>query len=461
VKYITGIPNRGAGIGHAFTDWGKALVLARKYNLQFLHSPFTGNNVRWESVLGLGRFFNPYRQEDFDLLITSEELSFEKFLEWDFGSARTVYVIDGHSDQRASNGVNSYDSIARFLRYSYLRARRNRPFFNPYHAFKIRVALHIRRGNIVEHQEFKSRVLPYEYFSNILSRIRDLAPPDSLDVLVVTNDRSEESIAFAKESGARILDLGSDIQDFDALVKSDILITSNSGFSFLASLINIHSIKIVTEDFWHRWPESSCFANSLDDQASWLSSQISDRVALASRRLNRKIFRSPWSCQPFTVLESTKVRDLLIDNCSRHASIFSHSNGKFSGLSRDDSLFVALSRRYLGAFVNGVTQQIEFDAYDKRNYTVQKKSAAFIDLSALSIDKSLLASLVSFLKLEFNEMLMGRVILLPHSSRMLFNEFSAARFHSSISFVFIPQALVYCRDLIGIRPFSGKISKFA
>ena len=372
MKYITGIPNRSAGIGHAFTDWGKALVLARKYNLQFLHSPFTGNNVRWESVLGLGRFFNPYRQEDFDLLVTPEELSFEKFLEWDFGSARTVYIIDGHSDQQASNGVNSYDSIARFLRYSYLRARRNRPFFNPYHPFKVRVALHVRRGDIVEHKEFKSRVLPYEYFSNILSRIRDLAPDDSLDVLVVTNNRSEESIAFAKENGARILDLGSDILDFDALVNSDILVSSNSGFSYLASLVNLHSIKIVTDSFWHPWPESSYCANSLDDQASTLSSQISDLAILARHQSNRKALRSPWRCQPFAVLEPSKLRDLLIDNVSRHASIFWKAKDRLSTSSSGEYPSVALSSRYLEAFVNRLSRQIEFDSFDIANYDLQK-----------------------------------------------------------------------------------------
>jgi hypothetical protein len=290
--------------------------------------------------------------------------------------------------------------------------------------------------------------LPYEYFSNILSRIRDLAPGDSLDVLVVTNDRSEESIAFAKENGARILDLGSDILDFDALVNSDILVSSNSGFSYLASLVNLHSIKIVTDSFWHPWPESSYCANSLDDQASTLSSQISDLATLARHQSNRKVLRSPWRCEPFAVLEASKLRDLLIDNVSRHASIISKVNGRFSASSSGEYPFVALSRRYLGAFVNGLSQQIEFDSCDKASYVLQKDPAGFIDLSALTIDISSLASIAFALKLEFNEMLMGRVILIPCSCQILFSELSSAGFHASISFRLIPPELLFCNDII-------------
>ena len=145
------------------------------------------------------------------------------------------------------------------------------------------------------------------------------------------------------------------------------------------------------------------------------------------------------------------MRDLLIDNVSRHASIISKVNGRFSPSSSGEYPFVVLSRRYLGAFVNGLSQQIEFDSYDKASYDLQKDPAGFIDLSALTIDISSLASIAFALKFEFNEMLMGRVILIPCSCQTLFSELSSAGFHASISFRLISPELLFCNDIIGIK----------
>jgi hypothetical protein len=453
MKSITGIPNQGAGVGHAFVDWGKAYYIAKLHQLKFLHSPFSGNNLRWEGVLGLGRFLPHYREEDFDLHVTPDDLSIEQFLLHDFAGARAVYVLDGNHGHGSILGPSSYESMGRYLRYSYLSSRRHRPFFNPFRPGKVHIALHIRRGNITQHQEFQSRILPHEHYSKALLTIYESATPDAFDVIVITNDQSDETKEFAAAHGARLMDLGSDVQDFHTLVSSDILIASNPGFSYLASIINLDSIKIVPSDFWHLWPTGSFLASELDTQAPKLFRQITNLIS-TTRPLGRTTQRNIWNRKPFAVLQPKKFRDLVIDNSSRQSELFS-SPSKKSGFSDDsDQLFIAHSRRYLGAFVNGMSNQLQLESSEKDSYRVFKRPAAFIDLSSLYLDATLPSNLTYFLKQKFNETLISRTFIIPHFGQLTLSNLASAYFHTSISFLCIPPVLVYCNDIIVIKIFS-------
>lgn len=455
MKYITGIPNSGAGIGHAFTDWAKALIIAKEYNLKFLHSPFRGNNLRWESMLGLSRIFTTFSEADYDLVLNQSDLSLDEYLSLNLKSLRSVYILDGNTPESNSKRFYSYESVARCIRYAYLLSRRNRPFFSPYHNSKLRIALHIRRGNITEYQEFKDRVLPYEYYENILDKLYKLAPRDSLDVLLITNDQTRDAEKFSKDHGARMISLGVDLQDFDVLANANIMITSNSGFSYLASLINIHSIKIVSNDFWHTWPKDSYYSSCLSshDSLTQILSRVTRPTLPAPSRAIQRFRCTSWdqSIIPSAILTSSVLRDSLIDNSSTHASIFSVVKGRFVVSSSGESPMVAMTRRFLGAFVDVRSREVQLHMDIDDYLVIKDRPVAFIDFSSLKLNNTMIDSLIACLKTRFNEMLMGRTIMLPFLSDISIGDLSKARFHSSIKIMSLPPLSVYCSDIIAIK----------
>ena len=51
--FVTAVPNRGAGIGHQFTEWVVGPYLANKFGLTFVYQPFLEQAARWDTFLGL------------------------------------------------------------------------------------------------------------------------------------------------------------------------------------------------------------------------------------------------------------------------------------------------------------------------------------------------------------------------------------------------------------------------
>lgn len=55
-RYLTGVPNPYAGIGHQLCNWNAGLIFANKYNLKFVHHPLVSKlkESMWEEFIGFG-----------------------------------------------------------------------------------------------------------------------------------------------------------------------------------------------------------------------------------------------------------------------------------------------------------------------------------------------------------------------------------------------------------------------
>lgn len=445
VKYITGIPNRGAGIGHAFVDWAKAFTIAQKFNVKFLYSPFNGNNARWDSILGLGFGQQKLSQTPIDIQLRAQDIRLSEFLSISHDKSDYLYLIDGNEENPGIDWPESYDSLSRFLRSSYLRSRRIRPLHNPFHSNKLRVAVHIRRGNITQYSEFENRVLPIDYYASILKELSSICGPDMLDIIIVSNSEPGELASLVNGFGARYYDFNNDIQDLHTLTASDILVTSCSGFSYLAALINYKAIKVVPGEFWHSWPRDAYPASAIEKKECDLSSRLEQLIKLnRDCRVGMRKRRPIIDSKSNNILSTRDFRDFRLDNTALSSKLYRRQ------LHLDkDSHYIVRTKKYLGAFINAETCTVEFGPEQCAGFELLEKPSIFVDLSHLSLTgDDELTDICAFLKKYYNEAFMGRFFVIPHHSCLEARHFLNAGFHNSISCFETTAKLLYSPDLL-------------
>jgi hypothetical protein len=454
-KFIAGIPNRGAGIGHAFTDWARAFWTAQSYDLDFLYSPFTRCNSHWETILGLGASYPRFNEKDLDICFYASQHTLEYFLSCNIPNARAAYVIDGNHSKCYAKSPKEYDSLSRYVRKQYLLSRRVRPLPPVFNPCKIGVAVHIRRGDIIEHENLRSRAQSYEHFSQILNLLCETFSADSLDVVILTNQITKGVRTLAESFGAKTVDYRNDIQDFHALVTSDIILASNSGFSYLATLINRESLKIVPDKFWHQWPPGSIVFDGSEIATSLLLQKCATWTKKTCKlpALNLTLKKQIWNNYPSIIASNnTEFRDINHDNVSTRIRLFPRTVEKEApGSSLEPPIFVK-SRKLYGCVINTVTQSIELATNIGSITEIISEPSAFIQFSNLSNQDELFYKLICrFIKTEFNEAIMGRTMLIPSSFSALDAELRGLDFHKTISFKTIESSLAYCSNLIALQ----------
>lgn len=449
MKYITGIPNRGAGIGHAFVDWARAFSLAKNHSTSFLYSPFSGCNEHWDTILGLGFGYAKYNESDFDLLLSPEDCSFQEYVnDAHLSSYESIYVIDGNLCYPKLVSSPSYDDLSRFLRSRYLLARRRRPIFSAFKPDYIKVAVHIRRGNITEYEQFASRVIPNDYYLNVLTRLLELCSPSVIDIVVVSNAIDADLFDALSRLNARFVNTRSDIHDFHVLASSDILVTSVSGFSYLATLINLKAMKIVPEGFWHEWPDGSFTMNQLDTPQFHASLQILKSKAITRKHTfsgNRGLPR--WD-HPSIRLSGESLRSRLIDNAAMKICTVKADGADNGEIFRAD----ILTRKFLGAIIDCGSLELSLARQLPGFDHILKDPCAYIDYSLVDISAhNLRAVLMRYMARHLCEALIGRKIILPSSSCINIGDILSSGFHPTTSCLSIHSGLIFCSDLIAIK----------
>ena len=453
-KFITGIPNRGAGIGHAFTDWAKAFYTAQTQDIEFLYSPFSGANSRWETVLGLGLSRQFFNEKDVDICFYSNQCTLDAFLSYDIPNVRAAFVVDGNYTECKLEYPTGYDSISRYIRKQYLLSRRARPFPSIFEDGKIGVGVHIRRGNILQYERFHSRAQSYEHFDSILTLLHETLPADSLDVVILTNERTKDIGALAGKFNARAIDCANDLQDLHSLSICDIMLTSNSGFSYLATLINRNALKIVPDNFWHNWPPDSIVFDGSDIAASALLQKFArwEEQNYRPSALRSCKSESIWNLAPSMVATSnSEFRDANYDNIASCIKMLPLAVQN-EAASRIPSPSYIQSRKLFGCVVNTVSQLIELAANLDNITEIISEPSVFIQFStSRSQDEQFHKSVALFLKAEFNEAIMGRTILVPPEYPITCAELLSLGFHQSISVTSLVSPLVYCSNLIALH----------
>lgn len=453
-KFITGIPNRGGGIGHAFTDWAKAFYTAQTQGIEFLYSPFSGANSRWETVLGLGRSCQCFNENNVDICFYSSQSTIDAFLSFDIPNVRAAFVVDGNHTECKLKYPSGYDSISRYIRRQYLLSRRERPFPSIFEDGKIGVGVHIRRGNILQYERFHSRAQSYEHFDSILTLLHESLPVDSLDVVILTNERTEGIRALADKFNARAIDCGNDIQDLHSLAICDIMLTSNSGFSYLATLINRSSLKIVPDNFWHHWPLDSIVFDGSNVAAASLQQKFAKWKEGKYRPSPLRSYKSEriWHLAPSMVATSNReFRDANYDNIASRIIMFPLAAQNEAAGRIDFPSYIQIRKLY-GCIVDTVSQAIKLDSGLCGVTQYISEPSAFIEFNTCNRvhldDLKLIGMLI---RLQFNEAIMGRTILIPPDFPISWVDLLALGLHSSISLTSVVSPLVYCSNLMALR----------
>lgn len=259
--YMTKIVNPSAGIGDQLASWITGCYYAEFFKIKYAYSSLYPK--KWNDFLG----FNKGK-------ITVEELihNFHYKGVW-------LPVFDDNNNKEKNeieNIVRLYqnEKVIFFLELTQIYGDQYgvietiRPWFHAAHQSNeglrytldtINIALHIRRGDIVqdgsaEKVQLKNRWLDNSYYLNIVDTIMQVVDKKNTKIYIFSQGNKEDFHEFQKYGHVELCNEMSAIDSFLHMVKADILITSKSSFSYKPALLS-YGIKICPSNFWHSYPE--------------------------------------------------------------------------------------------------------------------------------------------------------------------------------------------------------------
>jgi hypothetical protein len=268
--YITAVPNIGAGIGHKIANWIAGYSFSKLFDINFAHTEFQIKNqkIEWDDFLGLG-----YNQ------IKSEDLIYQ-------GYAKVLLPLFNDKDENQINIIKNLINININKKILFVLAQ-DQPYSNPYdcidfiqNQFQIcpsrsydmdldykssdfNVAIHIRREDVNPGTPWTdldkiTRLIDAEWYLEIIKKI------------VMSNTKTDKKIRFYLFTNSNKIDEFNIFNDYDIIfnncdewssflhiVRADMVITSRSGFSYFAALLNSNGIIISPPNFWHIYPNTS------------------------------------------------------------------------------------------------------------------------------------------------------------------------------------------------------------
>ncbi|MDR3651539.1 MAG: hypothetical protein P4L34_01055 [Paludibacter sp.] len=280
--YYGARPNPGAGIGHQMANWIAGYWFAKQFGLKFAHFPFTQNS--WEQFLGFGdneitakklveeqgykKVLLPLFHE-----FNSKEATLIKNIIASYSNKRVVFVAEQDQFYRDQFGV--IDEIKD--KFYKTKARDKDKLI--YSKDNFNIAIHVRRGDIVEgqinhNQNLLMRWQTNDYFKTALSTIiENLKPIKPIAIYLFSQGNRKDFADFEEFENIHFcLDMSAQ-DSFLHMVYADLLITSKSSFSYKPALLN-NGTKVCPKDFWHGYPETSDWI--LTNEDGLLESEVVD-----------------------------------------------------------------------------------------------------------------------------------------------------------------------------------------
>lgn len=268
------------GIGGQFIKWNSARMWAKANGLTFVHIPFTRSShsgeFDWEEFLGFGNgelnvdtiklgtlrqlLVPPLHLTRNELLVGSRALPHDFIdLLLSYDSSPVIHLkgpswIDvGHWHDAAE------------LRRRYEIARNTWPVSIMQKSKDIRIALHVRRGDVRQlftdkHAEGYQRWLDETYYVNVCASIHKVIAPHRTEIFVYSDDSQDAfsalttvpNIHFRAENDNK--PLRAEVA-FHEMTAADILVIGRSSFSYLAALLN-KSLVLSPRGYSHDGPTS-------------------------------------------------------------------------------------------------------------------------------------------------------------------------------------------------------------
>lgn len=262
--YLTYRPNPVAGIGHQSSAWITAYNLAQALGLTFIHRPL---DPEWDDFLGLAIGEQTFTAAPVRGL---RRVSLPRFAgEEPFDKYHPIaHIVARELRKGPCLFFTEYDQASFDLTPAKLALQRKffaaHPDLVPCRSSRaaLRVALHIRRGDIIGLKDPRtdlkySRFLPEAYYIGLANALRRSITSRALEFHIFSDGSAADLPEISQSLPDSVWHLGASAKEtFRELCLADILAIGRSGFSFLAGLIN-PGIKISTKPWWHKIPESS------------------------------------------------------------------------------------------------------------------------------------------------------------------------------------------------------------
>jgi hypothetical protein len=278
--YFAARPNPGAGIGHQIANWIAGYWFAGRFALPFAHIPFS--SPQWEDFLGFGygettvgeltnNGYKVRRLPRFDEDNDADIRRIQSIIRA-YAGKRVVFLAE--QDQYYREQVGVIDRLQKKF-YSAPARQRDRVIFTP---DSYNIAVHIRRGDIVQRPNQSNPNLGMRYQSNsyFVSALRTAlsyaSSRHNIHIYLFSQGVPEDFPEFKEFANIHFcLDMNAR-DSFLHMVFADALITSRSGFSFFPALLS-HNTKFFPQEFWHSYPcADNCIV--LDETGSRLAGDI-------------------------------------------------------------------------------------------------------------------------------------------------------------------------------------------
>lgn len=266
VNYLTAKPNPGAGIGHQIANWNAGYWFSKKLKLKFAHTSFSNSYVpftksSWDEFLGFGNDeintnellksgYKLVRLPLFDEENKSQLKIIERIIEV-YSNKKVVFICE--QDQFYKNQIGTINSLKnKFYNNRTFKNVLNEKFFN--------IAIHVRRGDIVQdeycsNENLSIRWLSNDYFFNALKNtLKIIETTKPINIYLFSQGKEEDFSEFNNFENLHFCLNESAQESFLKMCLADVLITSKSSFSYKPALLN-NGIKVCPKNFWHEYPK--------------------------------------------------------------------------------------------------------------------------------------------------------------------------------------------------------------
>ena len=263
VTYYSARPNLGAGIGHQMANWIAGYWFAKQFRLNYAYSSFS--NQKWEDFLGFGaNEFNviELRKMGYKKVILPlfdefnvEEVELQKKIISSYTNQKVVFIAE--QDQ----GYKDQFGVSEIIKIKFNNAPSRIIDILIYNKNNFNIAIHVRRTVIIDNKEIiendaakSMRWLSNDYYEKVLKQVvENLKLFRSISIYIFSTSKADEFQEFSKYGDVHYCSDMDEYSTFLHLIKSDLLITSKSSFSYKPALMN-NGIKICPRNFWHGYP---------------------------------------------------------------------------------------------------------------------------------------------------------------------------------------------------------------
>jgi len=302
---------KSSGLAHTITEYNWAVKTALEHGFIFAHYPIIciDNEVSHGIKDKLNKFF------DLDSLLNYKDIPKNikvlkipmVFKNVNLKSKEVAYVLPDMGNN--CKYKQPFHTTRNWWKSRYYEARKKYPIKSYFNTNKINIGVHIRRGDILPGEvcgQHSSRLNPDSYFTKIINKIVDTYPKGDFVAHVYSEDLDKNRNTYCNEKGEPA-DISKEIKceteyhinedqfvTFHHLVISDILITSASYFSFLASVLNDNIIMAHTGyNFEYCGNHIIPVTNESEFDTSKFFNNKKEKykdISLVTRYMNRKTF---------------------------------------------------------------------------------------------------------------------------------------------------------------------------